>query len=81
MHPVSRNTKASVYLPRQQGVALCLQTGWVMEGTVRDNILFGAIYNETRYRQVLYQCALIPDLKLWEAGDMTELGEKGLTAR
>jgi hypothetical protein len=52
-----------------------------MEGTVKDNILFGSNYDEIRYRRVLYQCALIPDLKLWEAGDMTELGEKGLTAR
>lgn len=52
-----------------------------MEGTVKENILFGSVYNEVRYRQVLFQCALMPDLKLWEAGDLTELGEKGLTAR
>jgi ABC-type multidrug transport system fused ATPase/permease subunit len=28
---------------------------------------------------VLYQCALEPDLELFEAGDETEVGEKGLT--
>ena len=28
---------------------------------------------------VLYQCALETDLKLFEAGDMTEVGERGLT--
>jgi ABC-type multidrug transport system fused ATPase/permease subunit len=27
----------------------------------------------------LYQCALEPDLALFEAGDRTEVGEKGLT--
>jgi ABC-type transport system involved in cytochrome bd biosynthesis fused ATPase/permease subunit len=81
METLPRDGEASVHLPRQKGVALCLQTAWVMEGTVKENILFGSIYNDTRYRQVLHQCALMPDLKLWKAGDMTELGEKGLTAR
>lgn len=30
---------------------------------------------------VLYQCALKRDLELFEAGDKTEVGEKGLTLR
>lgn len=30
---------------------------------------------------VLYQCALERDLELFEAGDRTEVGEKGLTLR
>lgn len=30
---------------------------------------------------VLYQCALLPDLALFQAGDNTEVGEKGLTLR
>lgn len=30
---------------------------------------------------VLKQCALERDLSLWEAGDLTEVGEKGLTLR
>lgn len=81
MDTLPRNNEARVNFPRRKGVALCLQTGWIMEGTVRENILFGSAYNEARYRQVLHQCALLPDLKLWEAGDLTELGEKGLTAR
>jgi ABC-type glutathione transport system ATPase component len=32
-----------------------------------------------RYRKVLHQCALEPDLALFETGDQTEVGEKGLT--
>lgn len=81
MDVLAQSPQAAVSLPRQKGVALCLQTAWVMEGTVKENILFGASYDETRYRAVLRQCALLPDLKLWKAGDLTELGEKGLTAR
>ena len=30
---------------------------------------------------VLKQCALEKDLAMWEAGDQTEVGEKGLTLR
>lgn len=30
---------------------------------------------------VIKQCALEQDLSLWKAGDMTEVGEKGLTLR
>ncbi|KAF7319288.1 ATP-binding cassette transporter [Mycena chlorophos] len=47
--------------------------------TIKENILFGAEYDEERYKKVLYQCALERDLELFDAGDATEVGEKGLT--
>ncbi|KAH9166802.1 hypothetical protein EDB89DRAFT_2075433 [Lactarius sanguifluus] len=45
----------------------------------QDNILFGAAYDEERYNKVIYQCGLQRDLSLFDAGDKTEVGEKGLT--
>ncbi|KAH7886476.1 hypothetical protein F5I97DRAFT_1926721 [Phlebopus sp. FC_14] len=66
-------------LPRKDGVAYAAQESWVQNETIRDNILFGAPYDEVRYRKVLHQCALEKDLALFEAGDDTEVGEKGLT--
>ncbi|KAF8824674.1 hypothetical protein HHX47_DHR7000460 [Lentinula edodes] len=36
-------------------------------------------YQATRYRQVLYKCALEKDLELFQTGDETEVGKKGLT--
>jgi ABC-type multidrug transport system fused ATPase/permease subunit len=33
--------------------------------------------NEKRYRSVLEACALLPDLKQFELGDDTEVGERG----
>ena len=47
----------------------------------KDNILFGAPYDEARYSKVVEQCALERDLALFEAGDKTEVGEKGITLR
>lgn len=41
--------------------------------------LFASEYNEARYKQVIYACGLERDLELFEAGDETEVGEKGLT--
>ncbi|KAH7097252.1 hypothetical protein BKA62DRAFT_751274 [Auriculariales sp. MPI-PUGE-AT-0066] len=66
-------------LPRTGGVAYAAQEGWVQNATIRDNILFGASYDAARYAKVLKQCALERDLDLFEAGDATEVGEKGLT--
>ncbi|KZT42309.1 P-loop containing nucleoside triphosphate hydrolase protein [Sistotremastrum suecicum HHB10207 ss-3] len=66
-------------LPREQGVAYAAQESWVLNETIRDNILFGAKYDKERFDKVIYQCALTRDLSLFEAGDLTEVGEKGIT--
>ncbi|KAJ7034289.1 P-loop containing nucleoside triphosphate hydrolase protein [Mycena alexandri] len=66
-------------LPRAGGVAYAAQESWVLNETIRDNILFGSEYDEERYKKVLFQCALERDLELFEAGDKSEVGEKGLT--
>jgi hypothetical protein len=47
----------------------------------QDNILFGAAFDEQRYKKVIHQCGLRRDLTLFDAGDLTEVGEKGLTLR
>lgn len=41
--------------------------------------MFGGHFDEERYKKVIYQCSLERDLTLFEAGDQTEVGEKGLT--
>ncbi|KAL1697496.1 P-loop containing nucleoside triphosphate hydrolase protein [Schizophyllum commune] len=66
-------------LPRENGVAYAAQESWVLSDTIKNNIIFGAPWDEERYKKVLYQCALERDLQLFDAGDNTEVGEKGLT--
>ena len=41
--------------------------------TIKDNIIFGssAGYDETRYQSVVQACALIRDLEVLDAGDLT----------
>eukprot|EP00899_Mesostigma_viride_P024421 jgi/Mesvir1/5163/Mv15301-RA.2 len=59
-------------------VAYCAQEAWILNATLRDNILFGLEYEEERYQQVIKACALEPDLKVLPAADLTEIGERGI---
>ncbi|KAJ9515463.1 hypothetical protein QJQ45_016472 [Haematococcus lacustris] len=59
-------------------VAYCSQVPWIMAGSVRDNILFGCALNPDWYAKVVAACALQQDLAALPAGDMTELGERGI---
>ncbi|KAG1885552.1 P-loop containing nucleoside triphosphate hydrolase protein [Suillus subluteus] len=66
---------------RKHQVAYCAQTPWLEHATIRDNIIFGSKlgFDEERYHTVVEACALERDLVVFEAGDMTEIGEKGIT--
>jgi ABC-type multidrug transport system fused ATPase/permease subunit len=74
-----RHLEGEFYLPRDNGVAYVSQTAWLQNATIRDNILFGTDFDEPRYRKVIDACALKVDLDMFEAGDQTEVGEKGIT--
>lgn len=59
-------------------IAYATQQAWVMNATLRDNILFGAEWDEDRYTRALSCCQLLPDLQQLPAGDETEIGERGI---
>lgn len=59
-------------------VSYASQRPWILHGTVRDNILFGAPMEPARYEAALEACDLRADLEGWEGGDLTEMGEKGV---
>jgi ABC-type multidrug transport system fused ATPase/permease subunit len=97
MHYIPLGTSSWFNLPRSGGVAYAPQESWVLNDTIRANIVFGSPYEDQRYRQgkdsfggarscaqlrtVLRACALERDLELFEAGDLSEVGERGLTLR
>ncbi|ALC47144.1 CG11897 [Drosophila busckii] len=60
-------------------VSYAAQEPWVFEGTIRDNIVFVEDYNERRYKKVLKACALERDLELLPRGDLTVVGERGVS--
>lgn len=64
------------FLIFQGSLAFVTQQAWIQNLTLRDNILFGKAKCDAEYEQVLEDCALLADLAILPAGDMTEIGEK-----
>lgn len=60
-------------------IAYASQTPWIQNISLRDNILFGQPYDEARYDQVINDSCLNADLLMLPNGDLTEIGEKGIT--
>ncbi len=60
----------------QGSVAYVSQQAWIQNMTMKDNILFGKGIDQRKYDKVIKSCALLPDLGILPAGDMTEIGEK-----
>ncbi|KAJ2256184.1 ATP-binding cassette glutathione S-conjugate transporter ycf1 [Coemansia sp. RSA 455] len=59
-------------------IAYLEQQPWIMNDTLRANILFGREYEEDYYWKVLSACALTDDLEMWPNSDMTIIGENGI---
>ncbi|KAJ5665160.1 uncharacterized protein N7477_007608 [Penicillium maclennaniae] len=60
-------------------VAYCAQEAWLVNATVKENIIFASPLDEKRYRAVLKACALERDIEILDAGDQTLVGEKGIS--
>ncbi|CAE6428317.1 unnamed protein product [Rhizoctonia solani] len=60
-------------------IAYAPQDAWIMNATIRENILFSHRYHEEFYDIVIDACALRPDLAQFTDGDLTQVGEKGIT--
>ncbi|KAI9595929.1 hypothetical protein BDF19DRAFT_422368 [Syncephalis fuscata] len=55
------------------------QQPFLLSGTVRDNITFGEPYDPDWFARVVEACALREDLEKLSHGDMTFVGERGIT--
>ena len=59
-------------------VSFVAQSAWILNTTLRDNILFSHSPDIDYYNHVLSVCALEHDLELLPNGDLTEIGERGI---
>lgn len=76
---------SKVHIPQSEAskstsgfVSYCSQSPWVVNDTLRGNIIFGREYDEQRYKKIIELCALVDDFAILPAGDMTEIGERGI---
>lgn len=58
-------------------VAYVSQTPWIVNGSIRDNILFGQAYQRESFETVLSACQLQEDIERLPNREHTVVGEKG----
>ena len=51
---------------------------WIQNGSFRANVCFGSDFDERKYVETVQACQFETDLELMPAGDLTEIGEKGI---
>ncbi|PVZ97837.1 hypothetical protein BB558_006196, partial [Smittium angustum] len=59
-------------------VAYAPQQPWIINSSLRENIIFGQPYNEKFYKKVIKACELEKDIEMLKGGDNAEIGEKGI---
>ncbi|GFG31607.1 hypothetical protein Cfor_03186 [Coptotermes formosanus] len=62
-----------------KGFGFVAQQPWLQRGTVRENILFGKSFEHNRYKAVIEACCLVDDFSTLPDGDLTGIGEGGVT--
>lgn len=64
---------------RGQEIAYCPQEAWIMNQSIKENILFGRKFNRIVYDKTIQACQLLPDFNIFSDGDETMVGEKGIS--
>ncbi|KAJ2769821.1 hypothetical protein IWQ57_002942, partial [Coemansia nantahalensis] len=59
-------------------VAYLEQSPWIMNSSLRENILFGRAFDQPLYDKVIRACAFADDLATWPDGDLTVIGDRGI---
>ena len=75
---VGEMTKNAGVVMVNGSMSLSAQQAWLVNDTVRGNILFGKPYDEKKYQEILKVCCLEDDLKVLQGGDMCEIGDRGI---
>lgn len=60
-------------------IAYSAQTPWILNATVKDNIVFGSRYDPVKYAACVSACQLERDIEILPQGDNTEIGERGVS--
>lgn len=59
--------------------AYVAQQPWVMNASVKENIVFGHRWDPQFYERTVHACGLAEDFKTLPDGDQTEVGERGIS--
>eukprot|EP00850_Spirogloea_muscicola_P009079 SM000050S17004 [mRNA] locus=s50:312640:321290:- [translate_table: standard] len=59
-------------------IAYTAQDPWIRNATLKENIIMGRPFSQSKYERVIAACALAEDLKFLPGGENAEIGEKGI---
>ncbi|MCO5605565.1 hypothetical protein L7F22_059748 [Adiantum nelumboides] len=62
----------------QHNIAYVPQQPWILNATVRENVIFMSPFDPERYQRTIAACALEHDIALFAGGHDTEIGVKGI---
>ena len=66
---ITRNNKSIAFAP---------QDPWIMNGSIRENILMGLPFDDIFYEKVVKSCGLDVDFEQFVGGDGTLVGDRGV---
>eukprot|EP00026_Physarum_polycephalum_P000708 Phypoly_transcript_00709.p1 GENE.Phypoly_transcript_00709~~Phypoly_transcript_00709.p1 ORF type:complete len:1088 (+),score=146.03 Phypoly_transcript_00709:61-3264(+) len=75
---INEMQKISGKLEVNGSVAYVAQSPWIINATIKDNILLGTHFDAEKYAETIKACALEQDLQILPGGDQCEIGEKGI---
>jgi len=59
-------------------IAYIAQNAWIVNGTLRDNIIMNKPFDKAKYKRVIRLCELRDDIKTFPGKDLIEIGSKGI---
>lgn len=60
-------------------LAYCFQVSWILDDTVRQNIILGSLFNSKWYEVATWACGLKDELSNMSGGDLYRAGANGLS--
>ncbi|KAL8437705.1 hypothetical protein ACSSS7_000730 [Eimeria intestinalis] len=72
------NFSKAVERSAQAPIGYVPQDPWLCGGTVRENIIFGDVFDVALYNEVVKACELSKDFASWRNGDLRVIDEGGL---
>ncbi|KAF3907327.1 hypothetical protein ABW21_db0209519 [Orbilia brochopaga] len=70
--------QGSINISAKNAIAYCAQTPWLVNKTIRENIIGVSLFDPAWYKEVIQCCALSKDLRSYIKGDQTLVGSKGV---
>ena len=74
---LNKNNPETKYYNYIQKISYASQDPWIMNGTIRDNIIFYSEFDKDQYNQIVKACQLNKDFENLRHGDLTEVSSTG----